>query len=80
LVQAFHFNHWEALAAKDPTIFTSIEKEYFLQINGDFANQLPVLEQIKPFGISFEGDTEEKAGVRDFELLSDFLEQLRIEE
>jgi phosphoribosylanthranilate isomerase len=80
LVQAFHFNHWEALAAKDPTIFTSIEKEYFLQINGDFANQLPVLEQIKPFGISFEGDSEEKAGVRDFELLSDFLEQLRIEE
>jgi len=80
LVQAFHFNQWEALAANDPTIFTNIEKEYFLQINGDFANQLPVLEQIKPFGISFEGDSEEKAGVRDFELLSDFLEQLRIEE
>jgi phosphoribosylanthranilate isomerase len=79
-VQAFHFNHWEALAANDPTIFTNIEKEYFLQINGDFTNQLTVLEQIKPFGISFEGDSEEKAGVRDFELLSDFLEQLRIEE
>jgi phosphoribosylanthranilate isomerase len=80
IVQAFHFNHWEDLLANEPEFFVGIGKEYFLQINNDYTNQLAVLEQINPFGISFEGDTEEKAGVRDFELLSDFLEQLRIEE
>ncbi len=79
-VQAFHFINWEKVALNNPEIFAKIGIEFIVKLRGNLIEQLSMLSVIKPFGVSFDGDSEEKAGMKDFEILSDFLEQIVVQE
>lgn len=79
-VQAFHFFNWESMAQNHADLFNKINFQFILHLKENFTKKLTLLTLINPFGLSFDGDSEEKAGMKDFESLSDFLEQLQIQE
>ena len=79
-VQAFHLFNWESLAQTQPEVFSKIGIEFILHLKGHLMNQLSVLTQINPFGVSFDSDSEEKAGMKDFEDLSDFITQIALQD
>ncbi len=79
-VQAFHLFNWESLAQTQPEVFSKIGIEFILHLKGHLMNQLSVLTQINPFGVSFDSDSEEKAGMKDFEDLSDFIAQIALQD